>query len=460
MISEKSVEEFIRILLPEAINSDIEGEVIVSDGTLEVKVKIDGKESSIKERDLENLIEDQKMIMLKSALLKAYDKKYPWGSLIGVRPTKMVRRILALGFTKEEVRGLLKNIYLAKDEKIDLLLEIIEREKKLLNKEAVNMYIGIPFCPSKCSYCSFASYEIGSPVGERFYKDFVDTLLEEIEIMGEFSRKQQLKIESLYIGGGTPSTLELDDLEKILRKIYASIDSQYLKEFTFEAGREDSLDKEKLALLRRYGIDRISLNPQTFNQKTLDRLNRKFNREHFDEIYEIIKSYGLTINMDIIVGLPGESVEDISYTLKELEKYDIENFTVHILAKKKGSVLYKESEFKNSEIDSEQIEKEIGEFVKKKGLKPYYMYRQKNSLEWGENVGYSIPTYESRFNIEMIEENQETLGLGGGAITKIIKPETDMIDQVIRVVNPKDPALYIKEMRERCEKKIELFLKK
>ncbi|MGL4788134.1 MAG: radical SAM protein, partial [Cetobacterium sp.] len=234
------------------------------------------------------------------------------------------------------------------------------------------------------------------------------------------------------------------------------IDLSNLKEFTFEAGREDAITREKLDILKKYGVDRVSLNPQTFKESTLKALNRTFNREHFDEVYKDIKELGFILNMDIILGLPGESVEDIIHTLDELKKYDIENLTVHALAKKKGSLLYHEN-FEESEVERKIVEGAITELVKEKGMEPYYMYRQKNSLEWGENVGYSIPGAESRFNIEMIEENQQTMGLGGGAISKSIHKDTEYNDQIERLVNPKDPALYIAEMKLRHKKKIEFF---
>lgn len=454
-LSEKSVEEFVRILVPEGVGLDIEGESSYKDGKVTVEVFIDGKKGTLTEDILEDKIEDQKVIMLKGAILKAFEKHYPWGSLVGVRPTKMTRRFIQMGYSKERVKELLSNMYLVTDEKIELLMSVIETEEKLLNKSRMNMYIGIPFCPSKCRYCSFASYEINSSLG-RFYKGFVETLLEEIELVGELSKEKGYKYESLYIGGGTPSTLTAEDTERVLKKIHDSIDLSYLKEFTFEAGREDSITIEKLEILKKYGVDRVSLNPQTFNEKTLKSLNRHFNRENFDAIYKEIKRLGFILNMDIILGLPGETVEDIFHTLEELEKYDIENLTVHSLAKKKGSPLY-HTNFEESEVERVLVEGKIAKLIEKKGMKPYYMYRQKNSLDWGENVGYSIPGAESRFNIEMIEENQQTMGLGGGAISKAIHKESEYIDQIERLVNPKDPALYIAEMKIRHKKKIEFF---
>lgn len=457
ILSEKSVEEFIRIMIPQGKDKDIEVESqVLPNGDIKIQVKIDGRVGELQYRNCENIIEDQKTIMTKTALLKAYDKKYPWGGLIGVRPTKMTRRLLMSSLTRDEVIDILKGMYLVTEEKIQLLLEVLDTEEKLLNRDAMNMYIGIPFCPSKCRYCSFASYEIGGPLGERFYDKFVETLLEEIEIIGKFSKAKNFKYESLYIGGGTPSTLTESDLKRVLKHIHENIDLSNLKEFTFEAGREDSITVEKLKIMKEYGVDRISLNPQTFNENVLKELNRKFDRENFDRIYSEIKSMGFLLNMDIILGLPGEGVPEILYTLNELEKYDMDNLTVHSLAVKKGSVLYRE-DFEQSEVDRIVVENRINKLIENKGMRPYYMYRQKNSIDWGENVGYSKPGFESRFNIEMIEENQPTMGLGGGAITKAVVPETPLIDQIIRLVNPKDPALYIKEMKERTKNKFELF---
>lgn len=455
-VSEKSVEEFIKILIPEIIGERVEGELVYTDNNkISVRVKLGDKEATLIEENLTDKIEDQSLIMLKTALLKSCNKNYPWGSLVGVRPTKMTRRILQMGYSKERVREILSNLYMVAEDKIELLLKVIDIEEKLLNKEAKNLYIGIPFCPTKCRYCSFASYEIGSSLG-KFYDGFVETLLEEIELVGKFSREREIKYESIYIGGGTPSTLKESDLERVLKAINTHIDLSYIKEFTFEAGREDSITREKLEILKKYGVDRVSLNPQTFNEISLKNLNRNFNREHFDEVYRDIRELGFILNMDIILGLPNESVQDMISTLKELKKYEIENLTIHSLAKKKGSTLYQE-DYEIGKLERDEIEKAIKELVQKKEMTPYYMYRQKNSLEWGENVGYAKRGFEGRFNIEMIEENQETIGLGGGAITKLIRKESEYIDQIERFVNPKDPALYIAEMRERHKKKIEAF---
>ena len=194
--------------------------------------------------------------------------------------------------------------------------------------------------PTKCKYCSFASYEIGSGVG-RYYNDFVKTLLDEIELTGKFLREENFKISSLYIGGGTPSTLTEKDLEDVLRAVNTHIDMSDVREFTFEAGREDTLTDEKLEIAKKYGVDRISLNPQTFKVETLRKVNRKFDRENFEKYFKKAKELGFIVNMDIIVGLPDETTEDILYTLGELEKFDIENLTIHTLAFKRLQIYLK-----------------------------------------------------------------------------------------------------------------------
>ncbi|MCF2671906.1 coproporphyrinogen III oxidase [Fusobacterium varium] len=456
-INIRSIEEFARVMVPEALDKTMNLSMKETSDTIEITMEIDGRKGNFIYANQEDKIDEQKQTMVKILLLKVYEKKYSWGGLMGVRPTKVLRRLLSLGYSYKEAEEMLRNFYIVSDEKIELLINTVRKEMEFLNREYINLYIGIPFCPTKCKYCSFASYEISGGVG-RYYKGFVETLLKEIEMAGKFLKDEGYKIESIYIGGGTPSTLTEDDLEKVLKKINENIDMSYLKEFTFEAGREDSLTEKKLELVKKYGADRISLNPQTFNENTLKKVNRNFNRENFDRYFRMAKEMNFIINMDLIIGLPDENTEDVLYTLNELEKYDIENLTIHSLAFKRASKLFKEDK-NRKELDREIIEKRIKELIEKKQMKPYYMYRQKNIMEWGENVGYAKEGKESVFNIEMIEENQSTMGLGGGAITKIVVEETEFRDYIERIINPKDPALYIKEMKERMESKYKLFKK-
>ncbi len=456
-INIRSIEEFARVMVPEALDKTMNLSIRETSDVIEIDMEIDGKKGNFLYANQEDKIDEQKQTMVKILLLKVYEKQYSWGGLMGVRPTKVLRRLLSLRYSYEQAEDMLRDFYIVSDEKIELLINTVKKELEFLNREYINLYIGVPFCPTKCKYCSFASYEINGGVG-RYYKGFVETLLEEIEMTGKFLKDEGYKIESIYIGGGTPSTLTEEDLEQVLRKVNENIDMTYLKEFTFEAGREDSLTEKKLELIKQYGADRISLNPQTFNEETLRKVNRNFNRENFDKYFKIAKDMGFIINMDLIIGLPDETTEDVLHTLNEVEKYDIENLTIHSLAFKRASKLFKEDKSRK-ELDREIIEKRIKELTEKKQMKPYYMYRQKNIMEWGENVGYAKEGKESVFNIEMIEENQSTMGLGGGAITKIVIEETEFRDYIERIINPKDPALYIKEMKERMESKYKLFKK-
>ena len=456
-MNHRSIEEFARVMVPEALEKTLDIEVKKEQENIVITLTIEGETESFIYPDQNRRLEDQEITMVKILILKFFKKNYSWGGLMGVRPTKVVRRLLALGYSYDEIRRIMKDFYIVSEEKTELLIEVVKKELEFLDREHINLYIGIPFCPTKCKYCSFASYEINSGVG-RYYKDFVKTLLKEIEITGEFLKEENFKISSIYIGGGTPSTLTEEDLEAILSAVNTHIDMSDVREFTFEAGREDTLTDRKLEIAKQYGVDRISLNPQTFKVETLKKVNRRFDRENFEKYYKKAKDIGFIINMDIIVGLPDETTEDILFTLNELEKFDIENLTIHTLAFKRASNLFKESQ-ERVELNGEVITEAIGKLVKKKEMNPYYLYRQKNIMEWGENIGYSKLGCESVFNIEMIEENQSTMGLGGGAITKIVIPETEYRDYIERYVNPKDPALYIREMEERMGAKKELFLK-
>lgn len=456
-MNHRSIEEFARVMVPEALEKTLDIEVKKEQENIVITLTIEGETESFIYPDQNGRLEDQEITMVKILILKFFKKNYSWGGLMGVRPTKVVRRLLALGYSYDEIRRIMKDFYIVSEEKTELLIEVVKKELEFLDREHINLYIGIPFCPTKCKYCSFASYEINSGVG-RYYKDFVKTLLKEIEITGEFLKEENFKISSIYIGGGTPSTLTEEDLEAILSAVNTHIDMSDVREFTFEAGREDTLTDRKLEIAKQYGVDRISLNPQTFKVETLKKVNRRFDRENFEKYYKKAKDIGFIINMDIIVGLPDETTEDVLFTFNELEKFDIENLTIHTLAFKRASNLFKESQ-ERVELDGKVITEAIGKLVEKKEMNPYYLYRQKNIMEWGENIGYSKLGCESVFNIEMIEENQSTMGLGGGAITKIVIPETEHRDYIERYVNPKDPALYIREMEERMGAKKELFLK-
>ena len=451
-INKNKLEEFVRILLPEHyyildknskehifINITEKNNIIEIETVLKKETEnIENNEISMKKNG--NIIKkinfqyekigygyiDQKEVMAKTSLLKFFgkEKDYKWGTLIGVRPTKIVGRFLNMGLSYEKIKEILKNIYMVSDEKIDLLLNIAKRQAPYLDRETIGIYIGIAYCPTKCTYCSFPAY--------------------------------LLKISTIYIGGGTPSILLAKEIEKLLNTIKESYNLDNLKEFTFEAGRIDTLNRKKLEVIKNSGVNKISINPQSFNERTLKLVNRYHNKNQFDSVYNIAKELELEINMDLILGLPGETTEDILFSLEEIGKYNPENLTIHNLAIKNASELNKKNYRHEDNLDYEKIFEKINEVTEKKGLYPYYMYRQKNSFQWGENLGYSLGGSESVYNIEMIEENKIIIGIGAGAITKLIwKDSKKNRDNIKRLVNPKDPLVWINELDERLKNKKE-----
>ena len=259
---------------------------------------------------------DQAEVMAKASLMELFDKKnkYKWGILIGVRPTKIVGRFLKMGLSYEEIDEILGKIYFVSDEKRKLLLDIVKRQAPYLDKETIGIYIGIAFCPTKCSYCSFPAYLLRGKYAER-YDEYIGSIYHEIREIGQLTQELDLKINTIYIGGGTPSILTAKEIDKLLKTVKENYNLGYLKEFTFEAGRIDTLDEEKLTIIKSYGINKISINPQSFNEKTLKLVNRYHDREQFDNVYKIAKNLGLEINMDLILGLPRENTEDILYTM-------------------------------------------------------------------------------------------------------------------------------------------------
>lgn len=459
-VSENSIKEFMRIQLAEIELKKIDIKTLAEDEKVELEIEVTDSENRLKKikteyKNIQDKLSDQKIVMIKVALLKIYNKNYKWGSLIGVRPTKLLRKFLDLGYSNEEAKEIFTDLYYVSEEKSDLLINVVKKESEYLNRENINVYVGIPYCPTKCHYCSFASYELKGKQKQK-YGEFIETLIEEIKLSGEFLKEKEHKIESIYMGGGTPTILSENELDRVLFQIRKYIDFRNVKEFTVEAGRIDTLNFEKLDILKKHGVDRISINPQTFNTEILKSLNRYFLKDKFTELYNYAKKLGFIINMDLIIGLPGETTEDILNTLDSAGEYSMENLTIHMLALKKAAVLYKDG-YEHRELDGEKISAKIKELTEKNRLNPYYLYRQKNSIDWGENAGYAVLGKESIFNIEMIEENQSTFGIGGGAISKTIKRFVTGQDKIERLVNPKDPIAYILEMKERFEKKKEMF---
>lgn len=382
----------------------------------------------------------------------------PWGALTGIRPTKLIVTMIeaAPDVTDEEITSFLKENYYVTDEKAALGIQIARREIKLLEKidyeEGYSLYIGIPFCPTTCLYCSFTSYPIGAYAKKA--DDYVTALLKEISYAS--ARFADRKLNSIYIGGGTPTTLEPEQLDRLLHAVRDSFDFSHNQEFTVEAGRPDSITPEKLAVLLKHGVTRISINPQTMNQKTLDLIGRYHTVEQVKETFQMARSMGFdNINMDFIVGLPGETMEDIRFSMEEVQKLNPGSLTIHSLAIKRAARLnIMREQYKDFTIENnEQIMELCAAAAENMGMTPYYMYRQKNIAGNMENVGYARTGRAGIYNILIMEEKQTIVALGAGSVTKRIYPD----GRIERCANVKDVGQYIDRIDEMIERKENLF---
>lgn len=395
----------------------------------------------------EKIIENQEEILLKTALLKLYNIKEPWGSLVGVRPTKLVRKLLDK-YSYEEIENILEKVYMVSEKKAKLLIDVVKNSINYIDNETIGIYIGLAFCPTKCTYCSFPAY-LKKGKYEKRYGEYFSTLLREIDEISILCNELNLKINTIYVGGGTPSYLEMDELNQMLEYI-AKFNLSYLKEYTFEAGRIDTLNREKLEMLKKYNVTRISINPQSFKDETLRLVNRYHNIDKLNEVYKDSLDLGFEINMDFIIGLPREDTQDVLNTLEKLKDYEPDNLTFHYLAMKKASYLTKSNYSFDRELDYKKINDKIYDLMEKRGYIPYYLYRQKSSSIDGENVGFCKPNKQLIYNIEMIEENKSIIAIGAGSITKIIEN-----GGILRFINAKDPLMWIDEFEDKLKQKKE-----
>lgn len=362
---------------------------------------------------------------LYNILVEVNDYKSPWGMLTGSKPSKLLQK---------QSPNQIKEKYFVSDEKIDLLIDVQNEQNKLeFDKDNFNLYINIPFCPTRCEYCSYPTI-----IGPNHDKsEYISYLIKEIN---ETNLPENL--DTIYIGGGTPSYISHVDLKKLL----TAINNKFTyKEFTFEAGREDTLDREKLEILKANGVDRISLNPQTFNEKIIKSVGRTQDMDHCLKMYDLASDLGFIINMDFIVGLVGERSKEFIKNFDILEKLVPDNITFHSLATKSGSK-YKEKNKKGSIDDALAISEAIKRFTEKNSYKPYYLYRQKNIISNLENVGYQKANTAQRYNIIINEELENVLGLGMNANSKLMngkkyrnarnmKDYRENIDKIIRDKN-------------------------
>lgn len=380
-------------------------------------------------------------------------KELLWGTLSGIRPTKITSALLEEGMEEEKVIQYMKDVYYVSDLKARESLEISKNERRVLKnidyKNGYSLYIGIPFCPSTCLYCSFTSYPL-----KRYQNkvdQYIQALCKEIRYCAKaFAHK---KLCTVYIGGGTPTTLEPNQLEVLLSCVEEAFNLDHLLEFTVEAGRPDSITREKLKVLKKHAVTRISINPQTMKQKTLEIIGRHHTVDDFIRAYAMAREEGFdNINMDFILGLPDESKTDVEASMDKVLEMKPDSLTIHSLAIKRAARLniFKEKYENYLMFNSEEIMDVTKKAAKELNLSPYYLYRQKNMAGNLENIGYAKEGKEGIYNILIMEEKQPILAVGAGASTKMVFPDGHRIE---RIENVKDVDIYIDKIDEMIARK-------
>lgn len=392
-------------------------------------------------------------------LSKHLNVELPWGTLTGIRPVKMVRLAIENGLGDNQLIEELKRDYYMSDDKINLSLLVAKTEldalKDIKYKNGYSLYAGIPFCPSRCAYCSFTSYPLN--IWEQKVDEYLTKMCEEIDFTVDLLGRE--RINTIYVGGGTPTTLKPKQLEILLAALKKASSKSKISELTVEAGRPDSITLDKLKVLKDFGVDRISINPQTMSDDTLKRIGRQHSVAQTIEAYELARTVGFdNINMDIIVGLPGEEHKDVENTLKRIKQLSPDSLTVHSLAIKRAAYLnthkslFSEYESKNSA----NLMSLTNQYAADMGMIPYYLYRQKNMSGNFENVGYAKKDKIALYNILIMEEMQTIAAVGAGASTKLFIPEENRIE---RIENVKDVGVYLDRFEDMLERKRSAVMK-
>ncbi len=377
----------------------------------------------------------------------------PWGVMCGIRPAKNMRLLLEDGMTGAEAENVFKTVYEVSDEKTALSRKVAENESRLIkdiSPDSVSLYIGIPFCPTRCLYCSFVSTDIHT--SGKYMDEFVGKLMLEIDKTAQIIQKLGKFAENIYIGGGTPTTLSAEQLSMIFERLHKNFDFSRIKEFTLEAGRPDTITEEKLFAAASGGVNRISINPQTMNPQTLKRVGRTHTPEMVCGCVKSARAAGFdNINMDLIAGLPGEDAEMFKNSIDEVIALNPENITVHSMCIKRAADLKQRVKQLTAAEEMNKMLLYAQKRMDETHREPYYMYRQKNSSGNLENVGYAKKGFMSTYNVNIMEEKQTIIAMGGGGSTKLV-----MGDRIERIFNFKDPLEYIRRFDEILRKKDEI----
>ena len=428
--------------------------------TATTKITLNGKTSTACRRlkaDLET-VRLRRRILQQSyylAAIKLLEQPSAWGALAGVRPTKISTKHLLEGGTPKSAEKLLKDVYYVTSQRrklaVDCSISTVDAISKLESTD-ISLYVGIPFCPTRCSYCSFVSRTIGKQTD--LMEPYLDALLQEIAVTGRLLANSGYHVRTIYIGGGTPTTLTTPQMVKLLDAIRDSFDLSRCIEFTVEGGRPDTLDAEKLRAIRQHGADRMSINPQTMIDSVLAACKRPHTSDDVLKAYGWAKDAGFdAVNMDLIAGLPTDDFDGFRHSLDTVAALEPANITVHTLALKKGADLF---ENRQSLSHADQVARMVdyaNEKLRPLGYKPYYLYRQKYMSGSFENVGWSKNGLDCLYNIYMMEEVHTILSLGGGGMNKVNLPDGSLQ----RFHNPKFPEQYIEMLSQVLEDKKRLF---
>lgn len=434
-------------------------EVIVDEDKVIINSKYLSKEY-ILEKKLK--LKEELKISLYKYFHEITGKIMPWGTLIGIRPSKRAMNMIRDGKSEEDIIRYFKEVTLTSEEKAKLCIDVARREMKYMNpiNNMVSVYIGMAFCPTRCLYCSFAANPIGKFKSE-IVQEYINALNKEIIEISKYVKEHDLKIHTVYFGGGTPTSVDEKQFHEVMKNIYEGfILNQGVHEFTVECGRPDSISYEKLEIMKKYAVSRISINPQSMNNETLKLIGRNHTAEDIIRVFNEARQLGFKdINMDMIIGLPGEKLTHVDKTLNYIRKLKPDSFTIHGLSVKRASILYENiiNNVKYEIASQEELNKMFlatSILAKELNMSPYYMYRQKNMVGNMENIGYAHRDKESIYNIEMMEDKETIIALGADAVTKVVYMEDDRLE---RFGNIKDVREYVNRIGEMIYKKIELL---
>ena len=404
------------------------------------------KKINLNSKNLSKEIKKNCKALLYKMLSEKTGKSFKYGALTGIRPTKLFYDLLEEHKVLCKVKEILENEYFVSKSAVELLQTIIKNQNFVKNDDVIDLYINIPFCTSKCYYCSFVSMPLSRC--KQYVKPYIASL--KIDILDALKNIEEkgYTLGSIYMGGGTPTSLTAEELEEILVLL------PKVKEFTVECGRPDTITKEKLEVLKKYGVTRISVNPQTFNDETLKVIGRNHTSNETIDVYKMAREFPFIINMDLIAGLADETFKDFKYSLDKAISLNPDNITVHTLCRKRASSLNLDGGATSSKDDVERMVDYSIEKIMENGYSPYYLYKQKNAIANLENIGYAKPGTACEFNIDSMEEIRSIIACGANAISKRYTTKDNRIERFAFVKEPKE---YIERLNDALVKRQQLF---